>query len=1042
MIPGNRHVVQAGHASSVLLHGPALRVGGLELEAISMGYAFQTLDGDHVELVAAENGNEATVGVGADTPPGVYAVCVTVNYWPAEEEHTLRVEFVVAGVEVVEPRNGALVTPLRPVNVAFRAWGVTSAYATVELRQAVASGDNAVLQAAVVPVAAASDGELVSFRWPGGAWTAQPGAALLKISATVAGLAAPVSSSVEVSPDAGVEVFATEWSTCDVGVPVAVATDILDLACGEGWLYRQVGCRLTDSGQHVGAGWCEQAGLVIPPQRQACSVPCDEQHPSVTVGEWGACSSAEPCLVGSQSRVVDCQPGPCPQVVLDAVPTAQQCTTGSASAWTLCGSDEPLSPAASSVRWLTGAWGPCVGPCGEQWQNRAATCVDSLTDLPVPVARCHSQDALAGSVAVPASRQPCPSVTCADATYVPLPWGKCSAKCGLAGVSTRELACYVGGERQVTLDACANLDKPPTRAPCNRGSCALVRTGVFMDDEPHNARHVFVLGPWSECSASCGGGVARRTVTCVAALADGTSSIHLGGVPVPDSQCIQDLPAGLSVPSRVVSCGMAPCQDSPCSGDLDCLMRGRCNATGVCDCDAGWAGPRCQNSVRCASGVVNADGSCCMSGVVSPASGQCCAGTSVSRAGECCAPDESVDACGVCGGSGAFIDALGQCCDGLPDAAGMCCPVGVEVDECGVCGGVSWCPVATRVSITAHKPADRRLQQASDALPVEMQPAQLAVFAAALADPAAGTESALLGELVAVTASTGRQSHSPATREWQLAVIGSPQVFGGSAGFDHAIGTSLVAAPLPAAWAEAQVNLAATERQPVCGNGLCEVGEACRGVAVGTSAGAFACCPSDCGLPVAACLTDGAGHQCSGHGTCQLSSGSCQCNTQHGYSGGDCSGCAVGWGAVFVQGGPSKCVLLGAARPAATVSTSVVNVDDDDSGKDADDGAAAEVVGVVEPPSADNPSATPLPSWALALIGGLALVTLVAVGTAIVSWRRGDRQNVVSLVEARPAAAVTESPFALTVKHVNTSTVEVAWPAAPADCDVDSHVVE
>ena len=55
---------------------------------------------------------------------------------------------------------------------------------------------------------------------------------------------------------------------------------------------------------------------------------------------------------------------------------------------------------------------------------------------------------------------------------------------------------------------------------------------------------------------------------------------------------------------------------------------------------------------------------------------------------------------------------------------------------------------------------------------------------------------------------------------------------------------------------------------------------------------------------------------------------------------------------------------------------------------------------------------------------------------------RNDRQSAVSLVQAQPPAAVTESPFTLAVKEVKTSSVEITWPAAPADCNVDAHVIE
>lgn len=70
----------------------------------------------------------------------------------------------------------------------------------------------------------------------------------------------------------------------------------------------------------------------------------------------------------------------------------------------------------------------------------------------------------------------------------------------------------------------------------------------------------------------------------------------------------------------------------------------------------------------CATGIVDAAGSCCPDGSVLDGSGNCCA-------------DGKLDPCGVCGGSGVAVDLQGSCCTTLLDAQGLCCEVG-GAEEC------------------------------------------------------------------------------------------------------------------------------------------------------------------------------------------------------------------------------------------------------------------------------------------------------------------------------------------------------------------------
>ena len=87
----------------------------------------------------------------------------------------------------------------------------------------------------------------------------------------------------------------------------------------------------------------------------------------------------------------------------------------------------------------------------------------------------------------------------------------------------------------------------------------------------------------------------------------------------------------------------------------------------------------------------------------------------------------------------------------------------------------------------------------------------------------------------------------------------------------------------------------------VCGNGQCELGEACStslviGNATTTPGGVGTtlhpvCCLADCPIVIASCAADAVtGVVCSGHGWCHSGTGECTCFT--GYIGDSCNSCA------------------------------------------------------------------------------------------------------------------------------------------------------
>lgn len=97
--------------------------------------------------------------------------------------------------------------------------------------------------------------------------------------------------------------------------------------------------------------------------------------------------------------------------------------------------------------------------------------------------------------------------------------------------------------------------------------------------------------------------------------------------------------------NRTYTASMSVCRPRDC-GDIDCGLHGRC-VDGFCACDVGFYGERCHLSSGC-PGVLQQDGSCCYSGLISTRDAE------DNLSFECCAPGNS-------------LDARGACCDGMVD---------------------------------------------------------------------------------------------------------------------------------------------------------------------------------------------------------------------------------------------------------------------------------------------------------------------------------------------------------------------------------------
>ncbi|XP_029075041.1 A disintegrin and metalloproteinase with thrombospondin motifs 16 [Monodon monoceros] len=273
------------------------------------------------------------------------------------------------------------------------------------------------------------------------------------------------------------------------------------VSCGGGQMTTRAGC-YRDLRFPVNASFCSPdtrpvAG-VMPCKVSACP-------PRWSVGNWSACSRT--CSGGTQSRPVQCtrrahykservSASLCPQ----PVPSSRQA----------------CQPQSCPPAWSTGPWAECSRTCGKGWRKRSVACKSTN-----PSSRAQLlPDAVCTSEPKPRTHEACLLRRChkhKKLQWLVSAWSQCSVTCE-RGTQKRSFKCaekYSSGKyRDLAPKKCLHLPQPRLELericapfPCPKHPLFAAAGSPQAD---------WFASPWSQCTASCGGGMQTRSVQCLA----------------------------------------------------------------------------------------------------------------------------------------------------------------------------------------------------------------------------------------------------------------------------------------------------------------------------------------------------------------------------------------------------------------------------------------------------------------------------------------------------------------------------------------------
>uniref|UniRef100_A0A8R1HW91 Peptidase M12B domain-containing protein n=1 Tax=Caenorhabditis japonica TaxID=281687 RepID=A0A8R1HW91_CAEJA len=283
------------------------------------------------------------------------------------------------------------------------------------------------------------------------------------------------------------------WKTSDWGA--------CSVSCGNGHRERSIECIYRD--QSVDSSFCGDSKM--PETRQPCHLlPCTYWKST----HWSPCSVT--CGSGTQTRKVMCQRGAGADASVvddyfcDRSMRPREKKTCEKDA---CGERRILPKVQADVppiRWATGPWSTCSSTCGNGTQRRLLRCRDHIRDLPEEYCA-HLDKELDTRVC-----------RIRDCSYWKTgEWQECPATCGTHVQQSRNVTCVSAEDHGKSV--LKDIDCDVQRRPISTRNCRL-------EPCPKGEEHLgsWVIGDWSKCSASCGGGWRRRSVSCTRASCDET----------------------------------------------------------------------------------------------------------------------------------------------------------------------------------------------------------------------------------------------------------------------------------------------------------------------------------------------------------------------------------------------------------------------------------------------------------------------------------------------------------------------------------------
>ena len=183
----------------------------------------------------------------------------------------------------------------------------------------------------------------------------------------------------------------------------------------------------------------------------------------------------------------------------------------------------------SCPRWMTGDWTECNVTCGLGVRQRPYWC--EVETKKIDGRYCSGET-------VPGHIETCKERLCAS--WFVGNWTDCSAKCGRRGERTREVYCREEGTtgNKVNEKLCSKKPRPIESIACSAEVCVdkMEETTTSenevlklpknksakklsdVDNSNHLPRYRWKVGPWRDCSMSCGGGQQDRVVACFDSL--------------------------------------------------------------------------------------------------------------------------------------------------------------------------------------------------------------------------------------------------------------------------------------------------------------------------------------------------------------------------------------------------------------------------------------------------------------------------------------------------------------------------------------------